>query len=98
MLKFRLVNTLVTSLMVQSWDAGDIWIGFNDFGQRGVYRWLDNQPIRYTNWWNGEPNDRNSNGSCVRATMTSTNTDKMYWVDSDCNLKLAYACYKRIRK
>lgn len=83
---------IVTSLLVTSWDAGDVWIGLTDQGSRGVYRWSDNTAVDFAHWWNGQPNDRNANGSCVRATMTISSRDKMYWTDDDCSYNLAYVC------
>lgn len=80
---------------MKSWDVGDIWIGLTDQGNRGVYRWSDKTPVDFTHWFNGEPNDRNTQGGCVRATLTSGSRDWMYWVDTDCNSNsLSYVCKK----
>lgn len=78
-----------------SWDAGDVWIGLTDQGQRGVYRWTDSTAVDFTHWFNSEPNDRNTKGGCVRATLTIGSRDWMYWVDDDCKTNsLAYVCKK----
>ncbi|XP_048579857.1 uncharacterized protein LOC5521688 isoform X1 [Nematostella vectensis] len=88
-------SALVTSLLVTSWDAGDVWIGLTDTNQRGIYRWTDGSPVDWTNWWNGEPNDRGVTGSCVRATLTVSSRDWMYWVDSNCtSTPYAFVCKK----
>lgn len=35
---------------------GAAWIGFTDEVQEGVWTWITNEPISYTNWYTGEPN------------------------------------------
>uniref|UniRef100_UPI0025CCEA14 HYR domain-containing protein n=1 Tax=Sphingomonas sp. TaxID=28214 RepID=UPI0025CCEA14 len=34
-----------------------MWIGFTDRDVEGTYRWVTNEPITYTNWSGGEPNN-----------------------------------------
>ena len=34
-----------------------LWIGLTDTGSEGTFRWLNGEPVTYTNWAPGEPND-----------------------------------------
>ncbi|MDJ0897591.1 MAG: PQQ-dependent sugar dehydrogenase [Xenococcus sp. MO_188.B8] len=34
------------------------WTGFTDAPAEGQYRWISGQPVTYTNWTPGEPNDQ----------------------------------------
>lgn len=38
------------------------WLGFNDIGNEGNWKWSSGEPITYTNWRPGEPNNRAGNG------------------------------------
>ncbi|AFZ24645.1 Lectin C-type domain protein [Cylindrospermum stagnale PCC 7417] len=33
------------------------WIGFTDVAQEGTFKWINGQPVTYTNWATGEPNN-----------------------------------------
>ncbi|MBE3123865.1 MAG: DUF5011 domain-containing protein, partial [Planctomycetes bacterium] len=39
---------------------GPCWIGFNDAAIEGVWEWISGEPITFTNWNVGEPNDAGS--------------------------------------
>ena len=34
------------------------WIGINDFGTEGTFQYITGGDLVYTNWSNGEPNDK----------------------------------------
>lgn len=36
-----------------------LWIGFSDQAIEGNWQWSSGQPVTYTHWWPGEPNDLN---------------------------------------
>jgi hypothetical protein len=33
------------------------WIGFTDAVQEGNWQWINGEPVTYTNWASGEPNN-----------------------------------------
>lgn len=43
------------SFVFQTWPSG--WIGFNDEAVEGQWRWVTGEPVTYTNWNGGEPNN-----------------------------------------
>lgn len=36
---------------------GCLWLGFNDDSLEGTWVWVNNEPVNYTNWYPGEPNN-----------------------------------------
>src|SRR6185295_12745848 len=43
-----LVNSMISSL---------VWIGFSDAAVENSFVWVTNEPVVYTNWGSGEPNN-----------------------------------------
>ncbi|KAI4541615.1 hypothetical protein MG293_008757 [Ovis ammon polii] len=41
------------------------WIGLRDLDIEGEFIWMDNQPLDYSNWQPGEPNDGGQGENCV---------------------------------
>ncbi|MCX5886271.1 MAG: C-type lectin domain-containing protein [Proteobacteria bacterium] len=37
------------------------WIGLNDINVEGNFEWVSGEPVTYTNWWEGEPNNQSGN-------------------------------------
>jgi hypothetical protein len=51
-----LVNTFINS------QVDFFWIGINDVTVEGKFEWMSGEPVNYTNWALGEPNNNPANG------------------------------------
>ncbi|XP_022088561.1 lymphocyte antigen 75-like [Acanthaster planci] len=69
--------------------SDEFFIALSDSKTAGLYEWMDGFPITYTNWGEGQPDDRT--GHCV--TMSS-GKDAGYWADRDCSQQYRYICEK----
>ncbi|XP_070535739.1 macrophage mannose receptor 1-like [Ptychodera flava] len=64
--------------------TGDVWIGL--LRGAGGFRWMDNSPIQYTNWEQGEP-------SSVDEECTAVSRFNGRWRDLRCNSqRMGYIC------
>lgn len=66
--------------------TGSGWIGFNDRGTEGSWRWDGGAPVSYTAWATGEPNNV-GNEDCATIEVPAAT-----WVDRGCNNNFRYAC------
>ena len=60
----------VTSETEQNWmffmaGSEGVWTGLTDILDEGDYSWMDGSLLDYTNWNNGQPNNRDGNQHCV---------------------------------
>jgi len=42
-----------------------LWLGMTDWGSEGTWYWVNGEPVTYTNWGDGEPNDMGGEDSCA---------------------------------
>ena len=81
---------------------GLLYIGLNDLGNEGFFRWTDATTTNYYNWRPGEPNQaKGSNEDCVNAYMylKPAGVDEMlnnHWNDNPCSDKLPFVCRKAV--
>ncbi|GFO21671.1 macrophage mannose receptor 1 [Plakobranchus ocellatus] len=74
-------------------DRGTCWIGLNDLGKEGEFRWIDEtQKVEYTNWAPGNPGQTNRHGQdCV--VLGYNETQK--WSLLDCTAQSGFVCEKQ---
>jgi hypothetical protein len=56
------INTPQEQTFLAGLFAGrELWLGFNDAGVEGTFKWISGENSAYTNWETGEPNNINNN-------------------------------------
>ena len=50
-------NTAVRGFANSQGITGSVWIGFTDQATEGLFVWVNGEPVVYTNWNGGEPNN-----------------------------------------
>lgn len=54
-------NTFVVDLARQKGVERDFWIGLTDEAKEGAFVWVTGEPLNYTKWHPGEPNNYGGN-------------------------------------
>ena len=90
----RTDDLFLTSLLIDSFELGNFWTGLNDLKLRGNYEWTDGSLVRYTNWYNGQPDDSTRRGSCVKATLNQGYRSFITWSDDSCSSLNQFVCKK----
>ena len=91
---YRQDQTYLETLLGDTYELTDIWTGLNDRQSRGVYRWSDTGPVRYTNWYNNQPDDSSRMSSCVKMSLQQSYRGGLSWTDDDCSMKHAFVCMR----
>ncbi len=61
------INSAEENQMLSSFlNNQSAYIGLHDLQQEGVYQWLNNDPLTYTNWYPGQPNNYGNNQDYTR--------------------------------
>nr|XP_006811675.1 PREDICTED: macrophage mannose receptor 1-like [Saccoglossus kowalevskii] len=66
-------------------DTGNLWIGLKK-NILGVFEWIDNDNMPYSNWVAGEPNDNDGIEDCVEMYESGQ------WNDKDCYHRTGFMC------
>lgn len=81
-----LVNTFINQ------DVNFLWIGLNDIAVEGLFEWVSGQPVTYTNWAPGEPNDNPNVGGedlgALTGPLNPFNRPTGTWTDGPTIAKL----------
>jgi hypothetical protein len=70
-------------------ESGEVWIGLNDLAEEGSFVWSDDEPLGYSNWRRGEPNDGYDGEDAAQMNTDGT------WNDRGHNAALPYICAKK---
>lgn len=70
---------------------GGAWIGLNDHVAEGQWVWLDGQPLLYSHWDQGEPNNGGNGGEDCGIIMTDPNR-AAEWDDRECDSTRPFLC------
>ena len=73
-------NSFLTNVIPLS----SAWIGLNDIQSEGNFSWITGEPVTYTNWYVGQPNNYNGNQDAVELLEDGT------WNDNYASLGLEY--------
>ena len=76
---------------VHNYRYNTFWIGANDIKKEGRFEWSDGNPLSFTFWWAGEPNNKGSRGQedCVHLKLPRY---RRTWNDLNCSLRNPYIC------
>lgn len=70
---------------------GNTWLGLNDHVAEGSWVWLDGQPLLYSHWDSGEPNNGGDGGEDCGVLMTD-NGRGSEWDDRECDSARPFFC------
>ncbi len=51
------INDAAENEFLKNVTGGSVWLGLSDARSEGSFEWTTGEPLEYTNWNNGEPND-----------------------------------------
>ncbi|MDZ7848273.1 MAG: C-type lectin domain-containing protein [Owenweeksia sp.] len=51
------ISNSTENSLVSSFTTKEFWIGLADTAVEGSFEWINGEPLSYTNWASGEPND-----------------------------------------
>jgi hypothetical protein len=75
-------NRFVANLVAQTgWQ--DAWIGATDEAQEGRWLWTNGQPLGYTNWYTGQPNNKENEEHYALMSNRSFGSNALNWQWSD---------------
>ncbi|XP_077984195.1 perlucin-like [Glandiceps talaboti] len=69
----------------------NLWIGLSDRAAEGVWKWIDNTRVTYSNWIPGQPSNYQGREDCGHL-WKGTYDGK--WNDAPCSSKMGFICEK----
>lgn len=91
-------NEAVRQLAASYPDGREIWLGIQDWQDEDVWRTLAYEPVGFTAWRPGEPNDAGQDGEdcAVLLARYEPAHDEGRWNDIACGRTRAYVCEWRL--
>jgi C-type mannose receptor len=77
--------------LLQTFVAASSWIGATDVAVEGVFAWSNGEPLSYTSWNPGEPNDSNGE-DCGEIYGPGVTVAPFLWNDLACDQALSAVC------
>ncbi len=74
------INSAAENTYVSNFNPGRIWIGHTDRDQEGTWEWVTGEPVVYTNWAPGEPNNYGGSEDWAVINWSGTNPDWNDWL------------------
>ena len=71
---------------------GNAWIGANDADVEGQWVWVTGEPMGYTGWRDGEPNNDDGGEHCGAYDVDGSGTG---WFDTECDRDFRFVCEAR---
>ena len=69
------------------------WLGIHDISNEGTFVYdSTGEPIGFTDWTNGEPNNDGGEGDCVVHWQHWANEDVLGWNDRSCDYRTPVVC------
>lgn len=69
------------------------WLGLSDQRVEGTFEWADGEPLAFTRWGSGEPNDSGGREDCAQLVPWNG-----LWNDLDCGRRLPFVCQRPDRQ
>ena len=84
---------LTTALATFTWGELAVWSGLRRFNKTSQFTWsTDNEPLTYTNWDSGQPNNYGGNQKCLSIKQNYR------WDDAPCTNVYNYICQANKRE
>lgn len=71
-------NIIIKMLQNTNGEVNRVWLSLNDKDNEGIFKWDNNEPVNYTNWYEGQPNN---NFGIEDYTLLITNGTIQWWND-----------------
>ena len=75
------IRTPEENAWIRNTFVGTLWIGFSDYEQEGNWIWSSGEPVTYTNWSAGEPNNADSGEDFAEMGSAGSWNDTRHYIN-----------------